>query len=176
MGDGGRRTHPQPLDPLSGCDRHRAEWTLEAAGDPARVVRDPDPKSAEAYIRLTGYSTDAGFVPTVIIDPEDSSGVTAWKTRGADLRHYSSERTPVMTSTSDTEQIARRARHEAIRAEVAGEEAEAAEAEAVEKTSALDVPMHLRIDKASSRRFTTGDLHRGQACEYVTRGGPTVTV
>jgi len=24
----------------------------------------------------------------VIIDPQDRSGVTAWKTRGADLRHY----------------------------------------------------------------------------------------
>ncbi len=52
-----------------------------------------------------------------------------------------------MTDTTDTEQVARRARHEAIRAEIAVEEAEAAEAEAVEKTSALDVPMHLRIDR-----------------------------
>lgn len=24
----------------------------------------------------------------MIVDPEDSSGVTAWKTRGADLREY----------------------------------------------------------------------------------------
>lgn len=52
-----------------------------------------------------------------------------------------------MTDTTDTSQVARRARHEAIRAEVAVEEAEAAEAEAVEKTGALDVPMHLRIDR-----------------------------
>ena len=52
-----------------------------------------------------------------------------------------------MNDTTDTEQVARRARHEAIRAEIAVEEAEAAEAEAVEKTSALDVPMHLRIDR-----------------------------
>jgi len=36
------------------------EWTLEAAADPARVI----------------------------IDPEDFSGVTAWKTRGVDLRRY----------------------------------------------------------------------------------------
>jgi hypothetical protein len=27
-------------------------------------------------------------VLTVIIDPHDGSGVTAWITRGADLRHY----------------------------------------------------------------------------------------
>ena len=26
------------------------EWTLQAAADPARVVRDPDPKSRAAYI------------------------------------------------------------------------------------------------------------------------------
>ena len=55
-----------------------------------------------------------------------------------------------MTDTTDTEQVACRARHEAIRAEIAVEEAEAAdaaEAEAVEKSSALDVPMHLRIDR-----------------------------
>jgi dienelactone hydrolase len=64
------------------------EWTLQAAADWARVVRNPDPKSRVAYIRLIGYSPGAGFVLTVIIDPQDFSGVTAWKTRGADLRHY----------------------------------------------------------------------------------------
>lgn len=64
------------------------EWTLEAAADPARVVRDPDPKSRAAYTRLIGYSPGAEFVLTVIIDPEDFSGVTAWKTRGVDLRQY----------------------------------------------------------------------------------------
>jgi len=52
-----------------------------------------------------------------------------------------------MTDPTDSEQVARRARHEAIRAEVAVEEAEAAEAEAAEKTNALDIPMHLRIDR-----------------------------
>lgn len=52
-----------------------------------------------------------------------------------------------MTDTAGTEHAARRARHEAIHAEVAAEEAEAAEAEAAEKTNALDVPMHLRIDR-----------------------------
>jgi len=52
-----------------------------------------------------------------------------------------------MTETTNSSRAARRARHEAIRAEVAVEEAEAAEAEAAENTAALDVPMHLRIDK-----------------------------
>lgn len=64
------------------------EWTLEAATDPARVVRDPDPKSRAAYTRLIGYSPGAESVVTVIIDPEDFSGVTARKTRGVDLRQY----------------------------------------------------------------------------------------
>ncbi len=88
VGRGGRRAHPQPVNSLSGRDGHRAEWTLEAAADPACVVRDPDPKSRAAYTRLIGYSPGAGFVLTVIVDPEDSSGVTAWRTRGVDLRHY----------------------------------------------------------------------------------------
>jgi hypothetical protein len=63
-------------------------WTLEAATDPHRVVHDPDPKSRVGYTRIIGYSPSAGFVLTVIVDPEDNSGVTAWKTRGADLRDY----------------------------------------------------------------------------------------
>ncbi len=37
-------------------------------------------------------------------------------------------------------------RQDAIRGEVAVEEVEASEAEAVEKSATLDVPMHLRID------------------------------
>jgi len=63
-------------------------WTLEAAADRHRVVRDPDPSSRAGYIRIIGYSSVAGFVLTVIVDPEDWSGVTAWQTRGADLRDY----------------------------------------------------------------------------------------
>lgn len=58
-----------------------------------------------------------------------------------------------MTDTTDTGQVARRARHEAILAEVAVEEAENAEAEAAEKSNALDVPMHLRIDKESDAQL-----------------------
>ncbi|MGH4007012.1 MAG: hypothetical protein ACRDTH_02375 [Pseudonocardiaceae bacterium] len=45
-----------------GADNIEPDWTLEAATDPYRVVHDPD--------------------------PEDWSGVTAWKTRGPDLREY----------------------------------------------------------------------------------------
>ncbi|MCK9899356.1 hypothetical protein MXD63_04595 [Frankia sp. Cpl3] len=38
--------------------------------------------------RLIGYSRSAGFVLTVIVDPIDEAGITAWKTRGSDLRDY----------------------------------------------------------------------------------------
>lgn len=31
---------------------------------------------------------------TVIVDPDDESGVTAWITRGADLRHYLDSKEP----------------------------------------------------------------------------------
>ena len=67
------------------------EWTLEAASDPRRIVRDPDPNSRRAAIRIIGYSPTAGFVITVIATPSDHAGVTAWKTSGADLRAYESQ-------------------------------------------------------------------------------------
>ena len=39
-------------------------------------------------IRLIGYSPGAGFILTVIVDPVDWAGITAWKARGVDLRSY----------------------------------------------------------------------------------------
>jgi hypothetical protein len=52
-----------------------------------------------------------------------------------------------MTDTTDKARAARRLRHEAIMAEVAQEEMAAVDADVAEKASALDVPMHLRIDR-----------------------------
>ncbi|MEP7178719.1 MAG: ribbon-helix-helix protein, CopG family [Pseudonocardiales bacterium] len=52
-----------------------------------------------------------------------------------------------MTEVTPATRSARRTRHEAILTEVAQEEAEAVEAEIAEKAHALDVPLHLRIDK-----------------------------
>ena len=63
-------------------------WTSEAAADPHRIVRDSDPVSRTGAVRLIGFSTSAGFVLTVIVDPVDGVGITAWKTSGADLRAY----------------------------------------------------------------------------------------
>lgn len=63
-------------------------WTLEAAADPDRPVSQIDPKSRAGYMRLIGHSPSAGVVLTVIIDPYDCSGVTAWISSGADLWRY----------------------------------------------------------------------------------------
>ena len=62
--------------------------TLEAWSDPYRIVHDPDPKREWGYLRVIGYSATAEAAVTVIIRPSDHSGVTAWRTRGADLRAY----------------------------------------------------------------------------------------
>jgi hypothetical protein len=75
-------------DRYPGATNIQTAWTLEATVDPRRVVREPDPRSRAGFVRIVGYSPGAGFVLTVIVDPEDNSGVTAWKTRGADLRDY----------------------------------------------------------------------------------------
>ena len=64
------------------------EWTLEAAADRDRIVRHPDPVSRTGAVRIIGYSSGAGFVRTVIVDPADGAGITAWKSSGADLRAY----------------------------------------------------------------------------------------
>jgi hypothetical protein len=71
-----------------GASNIEPDWTLEASKDPRRIVRNPDPKSRQGAIRLIGYSASAGFVLTVIIDPADFAGITAWKTGGSDLRSY----------------------------------------------------------------------------------------
>ncbi|WP_461143057.1 hypothetical protein [Salinifilum aidingensis] len=64
------------------------EWTQEAAADPDRLVFAPDPRSRVGYTRVVGFSPGADCVLTIIVDPEDDSGVTAWKTRGRELREY----------------------------------------------------------------------------------------
>jgi hypothetical protein len=63
---------------------------------------------------------------------------------------------------SESERNKRRKRHAAIRAEVAQEEAEAAEAEAFEQAGILDVPLHLRIT-----RELDSDLRRRAALEHI---------
>lgn len=91
-----------------------------------------------------------------------------------------------MTETTDEARARRRERHDEILAEVASEEAEAAEAEAREKANNLDVPLHLRIDReldaqlrdrAASEHIPTSALVRRllrQAVHERQPGGLTV--
>lgn len=58
-----------------------------------------------------------------------------------------------MTKATNEARAARRIRHGDILAEVASEEAEAAEAEAAKKADNLDVPLHLRIDRELDARL-----------------------
>jgi len=73
------------------------EWATEAAMDSrARIGRDPASKSGEG-IRIIGRSESAGRVLTVILVPAEHPpagawlGVTAWVTKGRDLRDYGEE-------------------------------------------------------------------------------------
>ena len=70
------------------------EWAAEAASDPRRIERDPDPKSRTGAVRVVGYSAGAGFVITVIATGGVHAGVTAWKSSGADLRDYEGQTKP----------------------------------------------------------------------------------
>ncbi len=75
----------------------------------------------------------------------------------------------LMPNTTASARAARRARHEAIRAEVAVEEAEAGEAEAVEKSNTLDVPMHLRIDSGLDEQLRQRASGEGIATSALVR-------
>lgn len=89
--------------------------------------------------------------------------------------------------TEESVRAARRRRHAAIRAEVAEEEAEAIEAEIAEKAGALEVPLHLRIDReldtqlrqrAAQAQIPTSALVRRLLREAIAgqrRDSPTVT-
>ncbi|WP_067480908.1 hypothetical protein [Nocardia amamiensis] len=63
---------------------------------------------------------------------------------------------------TDPAKAARRARHDAIRAQVADEETEAAEAEAAENAATLDVSLHLRISHTLE-----AELRRRAAAEHI---------
>lgn len=89
-----------------------------------------------------------------------------------------------ITDTDDRTRSTRRARQGAILAEVAQEEAEAAEAEVVEKASLLDVPLHLRIHRgldtelrrpADAAQVLTSALVRRLLCQAVSEHSPLTT-
>jgi hypothetical protein len=75
------------------------EWATEAVMDPKRRFGlDPAGKTGEA-IRVVGQSATSGQVLTVILIPEEHPplgawlGVTAWVTKGRDLRDYEAHET-----------------------------------------------------------------------------------
>ena len=92
-----------------------------------------------------------------------------------------------MGEMTEQERAARRRRHEAIHAAVAEQEAEAIEAEIAEKAGALDVPLHLRIDReldiqlrqrATEAQIPTSALVRRllrEAIQGQRRASPTVS-
>ena len=73
----------------------------------------------------------------------------------------STDPTPGAARTEPAARAARAVRHQAIRAQVAEEEAAAGEAEAAERSAALEVAMHLRIDRAldAELRARAGEQH-----------------
>ncbi len=75
------------------------EWATEAAMDPKRRFGlDPASKTGEG-IRVVGRSATAALVLTVILIPDEHPptgawlGVTAWVTKGRDLRDYEAHET-----------------------------------------------------------------------------------
>jgi len=75
------------------------EWATEAVMDPKRRFGlDPASKTGEG-IRVIGRSATAAQVLTVILIPEEHPptgawlGVTAWLTKGRDLRDYEAHET-----------------------------------------------------------------------------------
>jgi hypothetical protein len=75
------------------------EWATEAVMDPGRRFGlSPASKTGEG-IRVVGWSATAAQVLTVILIPEEHPptgawlGVTAWVTKGRDLRDYEAHET-----------------------------------------------------------------------------------
>ncbi len=75
------------------------EWATEAAMDPKRRFGlDPASKTGEGF-RVVGRSATSGQVLTVILIPQEHPptgawlGVTAWVTKGRDLRDYEAHET-----------------------------------------------------------------------------------
>jgi hypothetical protein len=63
---GGTRTPSASADAVTAIPANiEPDWTVEAAADPWRIVRDPGPKSRTGAVRIIGYSPSAGFVVTV---------------------------------------------------------------------------------------------------------------
>ena len=77
----------------SGETNVSVEWATEACQDLRRWVRSAG-SSSGLTVKVTGYSSAAGFVVTVIVAPKDHPpagrwwGATAWKAKSSERRQY----------------------------------------------------------------------------------------
>jgi hypothetical protein len=69
------------------------EWATEACQDPQRWVRSAESRSGMT-VKVTGWSTSADFLVTVVLAPKDQPpaqrwwGATAWKAKTAEDKRY----------------------------------------------------------------------------------------
>lgn len=69
------------------------EWATEACQDPARLTRTAGSRSGMT-VKVTGRSSSAGFLVTVIVAPKDFPpadrwwGATAWKANRTEVQEY----------------------------------------------------------------------------------------
>lgn len=124
---------------------------LESLDETLAILSDPD-----AMRRLTTARRRGGRRPGGVRGrPRSGDGTGRPLAGGVSARATGPGSSPqrvcgnalIDSVATDDVRDARRARHRAIRAEVSQEEAEAAEADVAQKAAALDVPLHLRIDR-----------------------------
>lgn len=69
------------------------EWATEACQDERRWVRSAGSKSG-LTVKVTGFSSTAGFIVTVIVAPKDHPprtrwwGATAWAAKPSEVKQY----------------------------------------------------------------------------------------
>lgn len=69
------------------------EWATEACQDPNRWVRSAGSRSGRT-VKVTGWSSGAGFLVTVVVAPKEHPedqrwwGATAWKANARERREY----------------------------------------------------------------------------------------
>jgi hypothetical protein len=69
------------------------EWATEACQDPRRWVRSAESSSGKT-VKVTGWSSSAVFLVTVIVAPKDHPpkerwwGATAWKAKSVEIKRY----------------------------------------------------------------------------------------
>jgi hypothetical protein len=69
------------------------EWATEACQDPRRYVRSAGSRSGRT-VKVTGWSSAASFLVTVVVAPKNEPpseqwwGATAWKASASEIKDY----------------------------------------------------------------------------------------